>query len=62
MSLDKAITHGKERRKPYYKSCRFDRTCRPHGGCPYCAGNRLHGTRKRELSADEQMRDYADDY
>ena len=42
MSLDKAIQHGKEHRKPYYKSGRFDKSCRPHGGCPWCRRNRLH--------------------
>jgi len=47
--LDKAIAHGKEHRKPYYGRGRLDRTCRPHGACPYCRGNRLHATRKREL-------------
>lgn len=36
MSLDKGIRHGKEHRKPYYHAGRYDKTCRPHGGCPYC--------------------------
>ena len=65
MSLDKAIAHGKEHRKPYYGSERFDLTCRPHGGkahgnsnqCPYCLSNRIHGTEKRkplEENADEE--------
>ena len=49
MSLDKAIEHGKERRRSYRergKPGEHDRTCRPHGGgtsipCPYCERNRL---------------------
>ena len=49
MSLDKAIASGKERRKPYRKSKRFDKTCRNHGGCPYCEGNRKHATEKRKM-------------
>lgn len=53
--LDKAIQHGKEKRKPYYRSGRFDRTCRPHGGCPYCKHNREHATRVRELAAAQQI-------
>lgn len=40
MSLDKAIKHGKEHRKPYRGSRRFDRTCRNHGACPWCRNNR----------------------
>ena len=42
MALTKAIEHGKEYRKPYYRSKRFDRTCRPHGSCKYCFNNRYH--------------------
>ena len=42
MSLDKAISHGKEYRKPYYRSGRIDYTCRPHGSCKYCFNNRYH--------------------
>lgn len=41
MSLDKAIEHGKEHRKPYRNSGAFDRSCRPNGGCPYCESSRL---------------------
>lgn len=25
-----------------------DRSCGNHGGCPYCEGNRMHSTHKRE--------------
>ena len=49
MTLNKGIEHGKEHRKPYYKSGRFDRSCRPHGGCPWCEGGRLH----KQQVADE---------
>lgn len=49
MSLDKAINSGKEHRKPYRKSKRFDKTCRNHGGCPYCEGNRKHSTAVRKM-------------
>lgn len=42
MSLDKAIEHGKERRKPYYGSKAIDATCRNHGSCQYCVENRKH--------------------
>ena len=40
MSLDKAIEHGKDRRKPYRGSKAIDPSCRNHGGCPWCEENR----------------------
>lgn len=52
MSLDKAIYYGKEHRKPYYRSGRFDYSCRPHGACPYCRRGRLHNNYVRMLTAD----------
>lgn len=36
MSLDKAIQHGKEHRKPYIGGKSIDRTCRNHGSCDWC--------------------------
>ena len=44
MALDKSIESGKEHRKPYKGSKRFDRTCRNHGSCDYCKMNCLHKT------------------
>ena len=54
MSLDKAIASGKERRKPYRKSKAFDRTCRCHGSCGWCQGNRQHADVKRQQAANER--------
>ena len=48
MSLAKAIAHKKERRKPYRGSKAFDHTCRNHGSCSWCEGNRTHRNKKRE--------------
>jgi hypothetical protein len=48
MSLDKAIASRKEHRKPYRKSKRFDATCRNHGACAWCRGNRTHKTKRQE--------------
>ena len=42
MALDKAIEHGKEKRKPYYGSKAFDGTCRNHGTCKWCEENRKY--------------------
>lgn len=36
MSLDKAIKHGKEKRKPYRGAKAVDKSCRNHGDCPWC--------------------------
>ncbi len=64
MSLDKAIKHGKEYRKKYYDSRRFDYSCRNHGGgrtskpCPYCENNRLFNSKKKKFDADEQIKDF----
>lgn len=46
MGLDKAIKHGKEKRKPYRGSKAIDCTCRNHGSCEWCRGNRLHKFKK----------------
>ena len=42
--LDKAIQSGKEHRKPYYDTRRFDMSCRCHGSCIWCQKNRYHNT------------------
>ena len=48
MALDKAIEHGKERRKQYYGSKAFDCTCRNHGTCKWCEENRKHKFRDKK--------------
>ena len=62
MSLDKAINHGKENRKPYYGAGQFDRTCRPNGGCPYCKNNRDHKNRVKLCSAHDESLDWEEEY
>ena len=43
MALDKGIKYGKEKRKEYRKIAQqIDKSCRCHGGCPWCLGNRIH--------------------
>ena len=58
MGLEKAILHGKEHRKPYRGSKRFDGTCRNHGGCPWCESNRKHQDIKERKKADQQLKEY----
>ena len=57
MSLDKAIEHGKEHRKPYRGGKAIDNTCRNHGGCPACLNNRM---RKYIRRMDKQQSDFED--
>ncbi len=54
MSLDKAIAHGKERRKPYHGSKAIDHTCRNHGSCEYCKENRLHKYERQKPLEEEE--------
>ncbi len=52
MSLEQGIAHGKELRKPYYRSGKHDKTCRPHGSCPYCREGREHKHKVRAKADD----------
>ena len=54
MSLDKAIAHGKERRKPYRGAKAIDTTCRNHGSCKWCEDNRTYGNKPREPQKEEE--------
>jgi hypothetical protein len=60
MSLEKAVKHGKEKRRGYYGSQAFDHSCRPHGGCPYCENNRKFSDQVDRIKADkwEQIDEY----
>lgn len=51
MSLDKAIEHGKEHRHQYHGAKAVDKSCRNHGTCPYCQGNRKHSSEVRKARA-----------
>lgn len=59
MALYKAIAHKKEHRKEYRKAKAFDTTCRNHGSCAYCYGNRTYSYRKRKIAAIEEIREYS---
>jgi hypothetical protein len=63
MSLEKGIKHKKEWRKPFRGSKRFDSTCRNHGSCGYCEGNRTFFDKKKRYSAqiDEKIFDWNED-
>lgn len=52
MSLDKAIEHHKEHRKPYRGGKSVDKMCRNHGGCEWCLENRTHKYEIQKQKAD----------
>ena len=56
MSLDKAIQHGKEKRRPYRGTKAFDPACRNHGSCSWCRSNRLWRMRDKH-PPDYRMND-----
>ena len=62
MSLDKAIKYDKEKRKPYFGSKSCDSTCRNHGSCLFCTGNRLYQFKKEEGKAKNKIKEFYKDY
>lgn len=62
MSLDKAIEHGKEKRKEYRGDKSVDRSCRNHGSDDWCFRNRTYKVKKQEDSMNEKLREYEEEY
>lgn len=58
MSLDKAIEHGKEKRQPYRGAKAIDPTCRNHGSCKWCEGNRTYSDKKKEIESEYEDEDW----
>lgn len=54
MSLDKAIEHGKEHRKPYRGAKAVDKTCRNHGDDPWMEQERKYKIKKKEPLEDDE--------
>ena len=61
MSLDKAIKHGKEKRKPYTGSEAIDKSCRNHGSCLFCEHDRKHKFRDKHPAIKEDFEQIKDD-
>ena len=57
MALDKAIEHGKEKRKPYRGAKAVDATCRNHGSCEWCENNRRHRMRDKKPALKEDVKE-----
>ena len=58
MALDKAIMSGKEHRKMYTGSKAIDRTCRNHGGCEWCLGNRTYKYKKNSQKMLDRLKEW----
>lgn len=56
MSLIKAIKSGKEHRKEYRGGKAVSGSCRNHGNCPWCEGNRTYKNKKYIEKVKEEMR------
>ena len=58
MSLDKAIGHGKEKRKPYKGAKAIDCTCRNHGSCEWCKRNRLYQQLRMDEASKQEFKEF----
>lgn len=58
MSLDKAIEHGKEYRKPYRGSKAIDPSCRNNCSCSWCEENRKYQALKQIEKTKQQLKEY----
>lgn len=63
MAMHKAIKSGKEHRveygtkgQPYCKA--VDPSCRNHGSCPWCLGNRMNKEKNKDKLAKKEIRDF----
>ncbi len=57
MSLDKAIAHGKEKRKPYRGAKAVDRACRNHGSDEWAKANRTVDQARIDAQTRSQLKE-----
>lgn len=57
MSLDKAISHGKEYRKPYRGAKACDKACRNHGSDDWAKNNRLNRTNRLIEKSNQELKE-----
>jgi hypothetical protein len=58
MGFDKNYPNRKDIRKPYTGSKAFDCSCRNHGRCGWCLGNRKHFDTAARVAADAKLKDF----
>lgn len=56
MGFEKAIEHGKTKRKAYKGSKAFDCSCRNHGTCEWCRENRMYKTIRDLAKTDVELK------
>lgn len=57
MSLDKAIKHNKEHRKPYRGAAVWDSHCRNNNYCSWCRDDRTIQDQRAREAADKQLKE-----
>lgn len=57
MSLDKAISHGKEHRKLYRGAKACDKSCRNHGSDDWAKNNRLNRTNRLIEKSNQELKE-----
>ncbi len=57
MGLEKAIFYGKEHRKPFRGTKKFDSECRNHGACTWCMQDRTYHTQKELAKCAFSLKD-----
>lgn len=55
--FDTNYPNRKDKRRPYRGSKTFDRSCRNHGSCDWCKGQRLYQIQKEQ----ERVEDFSSD-
>lgn len=58
MAFDNHYPNRKDWRRKYRRAKAIDRSCRPHGSCPFCHLGRLYATRRKVYAAIERIREY----
>ena len=62
MSLDKAIQHGKEKRKQYRGAKAIDPACRNHGDDNWSKSNRTIQSQRAEQQAKAKIEEARNEY
>ena len=55
MGLEKAIQHGKEKRRPYKGAKAVACSCRNHGTCEWCRQNRMYKTIRDLIRTKQEL-------
>ncbi len=59
--LDKAIKSGKEHRQEYRKPKSIDPSCRNHGDCERCQGNRHYQINREKERMEDAYLEYEEE-